>query len=134
MQIFTASNILFKIVDSSHSSMRRLTVSMDEFRNLKSLHVLDLNYSRLSCICSLTGCKELSRLQELATSLGEEDTVDIISNFIADKDPMLLLFLSICFVHRDCYQAAPPRPPGWRRPTWPRCPCWPATLPTTSAS
>ena len=95
MQIFTASNILFKIVDSSHSSMRRLTVSMDEFRNLKSLHVLDLNYSRLSCICSLTGCKELSRLQELATSLGEEDTVDIISNFIADKDPMLQVATTI---------------------------------------
>merc|ERR1719297_478704 len=47
-------------------------------------------------------------LQELATSLGEEDIVDVISNFIADKDPMLQLFLSICFVHPDCYQAAPP--------------------------
>ena len=84
MEIFTTSNIPLKIMDFSHGSMQRLTVrlfdgteeeinfshnklgdnlnpvfSMDEFRNLKSLHVLDLNYSGLSCICSLTGCEEL---------------------------------------------------------------------------
>merc|ERR1719325_281481 len=57
--------------------------------------------------------EELSRqeeleLHELASSLGEADILDVISNFIADKDPMLQLFLSICFVHPDCYQAAPP--------------------------
>ena len=54
MQIFTASNIPLKIVDFS--------------RNLKSLHVLDLNYSGLSCICSLTGCEELKQNPETGGS------------------------------------------------------------------
>lgn len=64
-------------------------------------------------LITTTSPEELSRqeeleLHELATSLGEADILDVISNFIADKDPMLQLFLSICFVHPDCYQAAPP--------------------------
>merc|ERR1719325_256546 len=64
-------------------------------------------------LITTTSPEELARqeeleLHELASSLGEADILDVISNFIADKDPMLQLFLSICFVHPDCYQAAPP--------------------------
>jgi len=47
-------------------------------------------------------------LNEVANNLGAEDIVDVISNFIADVDPTLQLFLSICFVHPSCYQDAPP--------------------------
>merc|ERR1712117_83041 len=41
-------------------------------------------------------------------NLGDDDIVDVISNFIADKDPMLQLFLSICFIDPSCYQDTPP--------------------------
>merc|ERR1719232_2425488 len=47
-------------------------------------------------------------LNEVADNLGAEDIVDVISNFIADVDPTLQLFLSICFVHPSCYQDSPP--------------------------
>merc|ERR1719232_1228289 len=47
-------------------------------------------------------------LNEVANNLGAEDIVDVISNFIADVDPTLQLFLSICFVHPSCYQDSPP--------------------------
>merc|ERR1719242_1459634 len=47
-------------------------------------------------------------LNEVANNLGAEDIVDVISNFIADVDPTLQLFLSICFVHPSCYQDTPP--------------------------
>lgn len=47
-------------------------------------------------------------LNEVANNLGAEDIVDVIFNFIADVDPTLQLFLSICFVHPSCYQDAPP--------------------------
>ena len=51
-------------------------------------------------LITTTSPEELSRqqeleLQELATSLGEEDIVDVISNFIADKDPMLQVATTI---------------------------------------
>merc|ERR1719468_169004 len=57
--------------------------------------------------------EELLRLQQLelnevAENLGAEDILDVISNFIADVDPTLQLFLSICFVHPSCYQDSPP--------------------------
>merc|ERR1712072_466731 len=47
-------------------------------------------------------------LNEVANNLGVEDIVDVISNFIADVDPTLQLFLSICFVHPSCYKDSPP--------------------------
>jgi len=47
-------------------------------------------------------------LNEVANNLGAEDILDVISNFIADVDPTLQLFLSICFVHPSCYQDSPP--------------------------
>jgi len=37
-------------------------------------------------------------------TLGSDDILDVINNFIAEKDPMLQLFLSICFIHPTCYQ------------------------------
>jgi len=52
--------------------------------------------------------QEQLELNEVARNLGEDDIVDVISNFIADKDPMLQLFLSICFIHPSCYQDSPP--------------------------
>jgi len=47
-------------------------------------------------------------LNEISNNLGEDDIKDIIHNFIADKDPILQLFLSICFIHPSCYQESPP--------------------------
>merc|ERR1712048_1233988 len=47
-------------------------------------------------------------LNEISNNLGEDDIKDIIQNFIADKDPILQLFLSICFIHPSCYQDPPP--------------------------
>jgi len=47
-------------------------------------------------------------LNEISNNLGEDDIKDIIHNFIADKDPILQLFLSICFIHPSCYQDSPP--------------------------
>jgi len=53
-------------------------------------------------------------------SLDESDILDIVKNFIADKDPLLELYLSLCFLHPACYQLdlptpqdeeAPPPPP-----------------------
>jgi len=37
-------------------------------------------------------------------TLGSDDIFDVINNFIGEKDPMLQLFLSICFIHPTCYQ------------------------------
>jgi len=47
-------------------------------------------------------------LNEISNNLGDDDIKDIINNFIADKDPILQLFLSICFIHPSCYQDSPP--------------------------
>jgi len=52
--------------------------------------------------------QEEMELNEVASNLGDDDIVDVISNFIADKDPMLQLFLSICFIDPSCYQDTPP--------------------------
>lgn len=51
-------------------------------------------------LITTTSPEELSRqeeleLHELATSLGEADILDVISNFIADKDPMLQVAATI---------------------------------------
>merc|ERR1711892_633899 len=37
-------------------------------------------------------------------TLGSDDIIDVITNFIAEQDPMLQLYLSICFIHPACYQ------------------------------
>ncbi len=37
--------------------------------------------------------------------IDSEEIVDVIRNFIAEKDPMLELFLTICFVHPHCFKA-----------------------------
>jgi len=47
-------------------------------------------------------------LNEISNNLGDNDIKDVIHNFIADKDPILQLFLSICFIHPSCYQDSPP--------------------------
>lgn len=47
---------------------------------------------------------EQLELNEVANNLGEDDIVDVINNFIADEDPVLQLFLSICFLHPNCGQ------------------------------
>merc|ERR1719242_662769 len=52
--------------------------------------------------------QEQMELNEVASNLGAEDIVDVISNFISDVDPTLQLFLSICFVHPSCYEDSPP--------------------------
>jgi len=56
----------------------------------------------------LASKNEELELNEISNNLGEDDIVDVIHNFIADKDPMLQLFLSICFIHPTCYQDSPP--------------------------
>lgn len=43
-------------------------------------------------------------------SLDESDIIDVVKNFIADKDPLLELYLSLCFLHPACYQLDPPLP------------------------
>jgi len=43
-------------------------------------------------------------------TLGSDDILDVIKNFIADRDPMLQLFLSICFIQPTCYQLDSPSP------------------------
>merc|ERR1712226_1669843 len=47
-------------------------------------------------------------LNEISNNLGDDDIKDIIHNFIADKDPILQLFLSICFIHPSCSQDSAP--------------------------
>ncbi len=37
--------------------------------------------------------------------IDSEEIVDVIRNFIAEKDPVLELFLTICFVHPHCFKA-----------------------------
>jgi hypothetical protein len=39
--------------------------------------------------------------------IDSEEIVDVIRNFIAEKDPMLELFLTVCFVHPHCFKAGP---------------------------
>jgi len=41
-------------------------------------------------------------------TLGSDDIIDVIKNFIAERDPMLQLFLSICFLHPTCYELENP--------------------------
>jgi len=51
---------------------------------------------------------EQLELNEVASNLGDDDIVDVINNFIANEDPTLQLFLSICFLHPSCYQDSAP--------------------------
>jgi len=51
---------------------------------------------------------EQLELNEVAINLDDDDIVDVINNFIADEDPMLKLFLSLCFLHPSCYQDSAP--------------------------
>merc|ERR1719179_53072 len=37
-------------------------------------------------------------------TLGTDDIIDVVNNFIAEEDPMLQLFLNLCFLHPSCYQ------------------------------
>jgi hypothetical protein len=37
-------------------------------------------------------------------TIDSEEIVDVIRNFIAEKDPMLELFLTVCFVHPHCFK------------------------------
>merc|ERR1712083_710318 len=41
-------------------------------------------------------------------SLDESDIFDVVQNFIAEKDPILELYLSLCFLHPKCYQLRMP--------------------------
>jgi len=41
-------------------------------------------------------------------TLGSDDIIDVINNFISERDPMLQLFLHICFLHPTCYQMDSP--------------------------
>lgn len=42
--------------------------------------------------------------------IDSEEIVDVIRNFIAEKDPMLELFLTVCFVHPHCFKFEAPIP------------------------
>jgi len=54
-------------------------------------------------------CKTLESENEIdIDSLDESDILDIVQNFIAEKDPILELFLSLCFLHPKCYQLQMP--------------------------
>jgi len=37
-------------------------------------------------------------------TLDDSDILDVVKNFIAEQDPILELYLSLCFLHPDCYQ------------------------------
>jgi len=37
-------------------------------------------------------------------TLGTDDIIEVVNNFIAEEDPMLQLFLNLCFLHPSCYQ------------------------------
>merc|ERR1719179_73542 len=37
-------------------------------------------------------------------TLGADDIIEVVNNFIAEEDPMLQLFLNLCFLHPSCYQ------------------------------
>merc|ERR1719153_1866659 len=41
-------------------------------------------------------------------TLGNDDIVQVVNNFIAKEDPMLQLFLNLCFLHPACYQLEHP--------------------------
>jgi len=41
-------------------------------------------------------------------TLDSDDIVDVVHNFIAERDPLLQLFLSLCFLHPTCYQLESP--------------------------
>ena len=82
------------IVQPVVESMENYTALFQVVQKLEELPTDDIP------LITTTSPEELSRqqeleLQELATSLGEEDIVDVISNFIADKDPMLQVATTI---------------------------------------
>merc|ERR1712013_671549 len=37
-------------------------------------------------------------------TLGTDDIIEVVNNFMAEEDPMLQLFLNLCFLHPSCYQ------------------------------
>merc|ERR1719446_1554117 len=41
-------------------------------------------------------------------TLGSDDILDVVKNFIAEREPMLQIFLNICFLHPTCYQLDSP--------------------------
>merc|ERR1719232_67941 len=41
-------------------------------------------------------------------TLGADDIIEVVNNFIAEEDPMLQLFLNLCFLHPSCYQLEHP--------------------------
>merc|ERR1711874_15116 len=44
------------------------------------------------------------RTNTIDDTLGSDDIIEVVKNFIAQEDLMLQLFLNICFLHPSCYQ------------------------------
>jgi hypothetical protein len=64
------------------------------------------------CVLTVTGMSTSGDFQENTIdidSLDEGDILDVVKNFIAEKDPILELYLSLCFLHPQCYQLEIPK-------------------------
>lgn len=107
------TTIVNDVIDEYEEPRTTTIESTDKLKVFQEVHKLyDLPTDNIPRITT-TSPEDLLRqeqleLNEVAQNLGDEDIVDVISNFIADKDPMLQLFLSICFIHPSCYQDSPP--------------------------
>lgn len=71
-----------------------------------------LSLTLVLCVLTVMGSSETEYLQEEneinIDRLDEGDILDVVKNFIAEKDPILELYLSLCFLHPQCYQLEVP--------------------------
>lgn len=70
----------------------------------------DLNEA-IEVLETLSDKNEVDKSEDPANNEVDSDVlVDVIRNFISERDPILELFLSVCFVHPNCLQLESPLP------------------------
>lgn len=72
-----------------------------------------LGFTVILCVLTVIGITKSEDLEENEVNidgLDEGDILDVVKNFIAEKDPILELYLGLCFLHPQCYQLEMPLP------------------------
>jgi len=59
---------------------------------------------------SFTNNEDITTVSPSDNEVDSVAIIDVLKNFIAEQDPILELFLSVCFVHPDCFQLDSPFP------------------------
>jgi len=71
-----------------------------------------LSLTLVLCVLTVIGSSDIEYLEEEneinIDRLDEGDILDVVKNFIAERDPILELYLSLCFLHPQCYQLEVP--------------------------